>query len=219
MDRPDPDRSVNAQIKVMIVDDDLIARRTLADLLSGHPDIDVIGVYGSGQEALTATHRQPPDLLLADVSMPGMGGAELTRLIRGKHPRIHVLACTSLADEQSISDMLNAGAAGVVYKDSSVGAVADAIRATVAGLSVLSPRFSRRLARPELDEPLTPTEINVLHFLSRGWTNEQIGAEIELSASAVKYHIAKLTERLGANNRVTLAVAAVRLGFDSRLPR
>jgi DNA-binding NarL/FixJ family response regulator len=216
MDRPRHHPTLNPRITVMLVDDDLLVRTTASDLLGRHRDLAVIGVFADGHDALLAAATSPPDVMVVDISMPAMSGSELTRRVREQHPATHVLAYTSLADEQSLSEMLNAGAAGVVYKEASVGSVADAIRATHVGLSVLSPRFSSRLARPELEEPLTDTETDILRLVSRGMTNEQIGDHINLSPSTVKYHITKLTERLGANNRVTLAVAAVHLGLVGR---
>lgn len=218
MDQSRHSPGVKTPITVMIVDDDLLVRTTVSELLAQHRDLRVIGLFESGQAALAAAAARPPDVMVVDISMPSMNGAELTRLLRGQHPDTHVLAYTSLADEQSLSDMLKAGAAGVVYKEASVSAVADAIRATRAGLSVLSPRFSSRLARPEPEEPLSATEMAILRLVSRGMTNEQIGDDIHLSPSTIKYHITKLAEKLGASNRVTLAVAAVRLGLDRSTP-
>ncbi len=218
MDNPRHDPAVRAPITVMLVDDDLLVRRIVLELLTRHPDIRVAGVFGCGRDALEAAIADPPGVMVVDIAMPGMDGAELTRLVLAERPQVRILAYTSFADEQSLSNMLNAGASGVVYKEASVSAVADAIRATSAGLSVLSPRFSNRLARPETDQSLTDMEVQILRLISRGMTNEQIGAVVSLSPSTIKYHITKLAETLGASNRVTLAVAAVRLGLDRGAP-
>ncbi len=201
-------------ITVTLVDDDLLVRNIVSELLRKHQDLRVVGVFATAREALAAAAENPPDVMVVDISMPGMGGVELTRLVRERHPAVRVMAYTSLADERSVSGMLNAGAVGVVYKEASIDAVANAIRTTCAGLSVLSPRFSRRLALPEVGEALAATEIEILRLVSRGLTNDQIGAAVHLSPSTVKYHITRLTEKLGVTNRVTLAVAAVKLGLD-----
>lgn len=216
MDHSDHRPVVRSPIDVMVVDDDLLVRTTVARMLALQRDLRVIGVFGGGHAALAAAADHPPDVMVVDISMPTMSGAELTRLARERHPGTKFLAYTSMADEQSIGGMLNAGAAGVVYKDASVGALADAIRATHSGLSVLSPRFSNRLARSQPDEPLSETETEIMRLVSRGMTNEQIGSLVNLSPSTVKYHIARLSEKLGAHNRVTLAVAAVHLGLVGR---
>lgn len=126
------------------------------------------------------------------------------------------LPYTSLADERSVSEMLSAGAAGVIYKEASISALADAIRATHSGLSVLSPRFSKSLAHLPLEESLSDTEVKILRLVSQGLTNEQIAPLVYLSPSTVKYHLARLSTKLGGRNRVTLAVAAVQLGLLER---
>lgn len=213
MDEPRHHSGVAPATTVMIVDDDLLVRTTVCHLLTGCRGIRIVAVFSNGSEALAALGHSAPDVMLVDIAMPGMNGAELTRLIRSRHPQTRVLAYTSLASQDTLSDMLNAGAAGVVYKEASVGALAHAIRTVHGGLSVFSPRYSARLARPELDKPLTPTETDILSLLSKGLSNEQISELVHLSPSTVKYHITKLTDKLGATNRVTLAVAAIRLGL------
>lgn len=214
MDHPVHDSSMKAPIKVMLVDDDLLVRTLVSTLLGKQEDLELAGVFDNGRDALAAALRDPPAAMVVDIAMPNMGGAELTRRILSEHPEIRVLAYTSLADEQTLSDMLHAGAAGVVYKESSIDSVADAVRATCAGLSVLSPRFTSPLARPQTEGPLTDTEVEILRLVSRGMTNAEIGVAVHLSEWGVKYHITQLSEKLGASNRVTLAVAAVRLGLD-----
>ncbi len=213
MDHPRPRADLTGPVRIMLVDDDVYVRTSAARLFAQHPAVAVVGIFGEGTEALAAMDRSALDVLVVDISMPTMSGAELTRTAKAAHPRLKVLAYTSLVDQQSVSEMLDAGAAGVVYKEASIGAVVDAIQATHAGLSVLSPRFARGLVQPVLDEPLTEAETAVLRLVGRGLTNEEIAERVHLSASGVKYQINRLTEKLGAHNRVTLAVAAAHLGL------
>lgn len=204
------------RIKVVVVDDDLLVRTMVGQLLATHRDIQVVGNFGTGAEALNAVSLDPPDVMIVDIAMPTMTGPELVRAVRAINSDVKFLVYTSVPDEQALSDVLSAGAGGVVYKDASVGALADAIRATCAGLSVLSPRFSNRLVRPRTDDPLSGTEVEILRLVARGMTNEQIGPKVGLRPSTVKYHISRLSEKLGVHNRVTLAVAAVHLGLVGR---
>lgn len=201
------------QIAVMIVDDDPVVRKVVGDLLAMHEDLLVVGVFANGPDALAAAAAQPPDVMVVDISMPGMSGAEVTRRAREENPGIQVMAYTALADTHSLAGMLNAGAAGVVYKDASIAAVADAIRATRSGLSVLSRPFNRREAQPELDASLSDMELAILHLVSEGLTNDQIGRRVYLTSDGVKYHIANLSRKLGVRNRVMLAVIAVQHGL------
>lgn len=218
MGHSDQPPDLNLPITVMIVDDDHLVCATVARLLGRRRDLRVIEAFTSGFAALDAAVAQPPNVMVVDISMPAMGGRELTLRGRELLAGTRFIAYTSLADERSISGVLQAGAAGVVYKDAPVEALADAIRATHAGLSVLSPRFCREHAQPRPVEDFSETEATVLHLVSLGMTNDQIAQRVGLSASTVKYHIARLSERLGANNRVTLAVAAVQLGLAGSPP-
>lgn len=213
MDLPDQPSAVSdSPITVAFVDDDVLVRTIVEDLLTQHDDLAIVGTYADGHAAWAALKTHPPQVVVADISMPVMGGAELTALLRAHHPHTRVLAFTSLADELSVAAMLPAGASGVVYKEASVAALADAIRATRAGLSVLSPRFSSRLARPE-PPPLSAIEQAVIELVSQGMTNDQIARRVHLSADGVKYHVAGLCRKLGVANRTMLAVAAVELGL------
>ena len=201
------------QIAVMIVDDDPVVRKVVGDLLAMHEAWRGVGVFAPGPEALAAAAAHPPDVMVVDISMPGMSGAEVTRRALEDNPSIQVMAYTALADNRSLAGMLNAGAAGVVYKDASIAAVADAIRATRSGLSVLSRPFNSREAQPELDAPLSDMELAILHLVSEGLTNDQIGRRVYLTSDGVKYHIANLSRKLGVRNRVMLAVIAVQHGL------
>lgn len=212
MDDTHPDPASGArQTRVVIVDDDLFVRTTLADLLRACPDLTIAHTYGDGTEALKGVLADPPDVLLVDVSMPTMSGVELTRLVRKQAPSVQILALTSLTDEQTVSEMLRAGALGFLFKDTNHSAVADAIRAARSGLSVLSPKASGRLAtptRPDDAPELTQTEATILKLVAKGLTNDQIAQQVYLASSTVKYHIGMLTQKLGATNRVTLVVRA-----------
>nr|WP_300145852.1 response regulator transcription factor [Propionicimonas sp.] len=200
-----------AVIKVVIVDDDMYVRTALAKLLDAYPDLHITNTYQHGAEALEAARADPPDVMLVDVAMPGMSGAELTALIREQVPSVRVLALTSLTSQETVSDMHCAGALGFLYKDTSHDAVADAIRAARSGLSVLTPKVRDRLTaplRPEDAPRLTETESRILKLLAEGLTNKRIAEQVYLSEATVKYHIGILTKKLDATNRVTLALRA-----------
>lgn len=201
-----------AVIRVVIVDDDMFVRTMLARLLRSYPDLHVTHTYADGAEALKAVRTDPPDVMLVDVSMPeGMGGIELARLVREHVPSVRILALTSLTTEETVSEMLRAGAIGFLFKDTSHEAVAAAIRAARSGLSVLTPRARDRMTtpmRPEDAPELSETESRILKLVAEGLTNEQIAQQVYLSPSTVKYHVGALTRKLGATNRVTLAVRA-----------
>lgn len=216
MDHSDHSTPGKTSISVILVDDDLIVQSIATRLLSQHSDIRLQGCYQGAYSALSAMRDEPPDVIVVDISMPGMGGLELTQQVHRERPEIKILAYTSLADQNVVSKMLAAGAVGVVYKEASIDTLADAIRATSSGLSVLSPRFNREIIHPRTDIELSETETKLLGLLSQGMTNEQIAPLLCLHASTVKYHLSRLSVKLGARNRVALAVAAVHLGLAER---
>ena len=197
-------------IRVVIVDDDMLVQSMLADLLRSYPDLNITNTYEDGAEALESVLADPPDVMLVDVSMPKMSGPELTRLVREKAPSVQILALTSFTDERTVPEMLHAGALGFLFKDTSYEAVADAIRAARSGLSVLTPKARDRLATSVDNEApeLTEMDSRILSLVAEGLTNEKIAQQVYLSPSTVKYHVGMLTEKLGATNRVTLAVRA-----------
>ncbi len=199
-----------AVTRVVLVDDDLFVRTALTDLLRVHGDLCVCAAYSDGRQALDNLPADRPDVMLVDVAMPAMGGIELTRLVRRQAPSVKVLGLTSLADEETVAAMLGAGAIGFLFKDTPAPAIADAIRAARSGLSVLSPPASARFGR-NLNTgppPLTTNERRILALLGKGLTNEEIARSVHLSSSSVKHHLGALAEKLGATNRVTLAVRA-----------
>lgn len=201
------------EITVMLVDDDPVVLNVVGNLLHEYSDLRVVGAFANGEDALGAAYADPPHVMVVDISMPTLSGAEVTRRALDQSPGIHIMAYTSLADSRSLSEMMSAGATGVIYKDASIAAVADAIRATRSGLSVLSPRFTRRVTPPAPEIPLSDTERAILRHVSEGLTNDQIGRRVHLTSDGVKYHISSLSRKLGATNRVTLAVVAVQLGI------
>ncbi|MFT4218457.1 MAG: response regulator transcription factor [Micropruina sp.] len=202
--------------RVIIVDDDLFVRTTLASELGARPDLVVRGTYQSGTDAVAALPVDRPHVALVDVVMPDPDGPETTRLLRATSPETQVLALTSLTDPQAASAMLQAGALGFLPKDLAPEAIAHAVQSARHGLAVLGgagTAMVERRNRVALAELLSPTERQILSLIRQGRTTEQIASEVYLSPSTVKYHVTALMAKLGATNRVTLAVRAVELGL------
>lgn len=211
-----PDRGP-AMIRVIIVDDDPFVRTMLANCLGSAPGLVVRGAYESGGDALEALAIDRPDVALVDIAMPGLGGPDTTRQLRAASPHTQVLALTSLTDPQAAAAMLNAGALGFLPKDIAPEAIIHAVHTARHGIAVLagaSTDLIDRRHRPDVGHLLSPTERQILLLIRDGKTTEQIAREVYLSSSTIKYHVAALMEKLGATNRVTLAVRALELGID-----
>jgi NarL family two-component system response regulator LiaR len=193
-------------IKVMIVDDHAVVRSGLSAFLLVFDDLELVGDAKNGKEALQLCEKQSPDVILMDLIMPGMDGAETTRQIRSQFPDTQVLALTSFKEDKLVQDALQAGAIGYLLKNVSADELANAIRAAKAGKPTLSPEATQALmhsaqekAKPNFD--LTTREIEVLRLMIDGLSNPQIAEKLYVSRSTVKFHVSSILNKLGVNSR------------------
>jgi DNA-binding NarL/FixJ family response regulator len=215
---PDP------QPSVFIVDDHSFFRAGLRSVLTEH-GFSVIGDAPSGEAALALMERRRPDLVVMDLSMPGMSGADATREITTRFPSIAVLVVTVAAGEKDVLEALEAGAAGYLLKDSEPDEIVRAAAAAVEGDTPLSPRIARlvveraRMAAggeesaTQIAEELTERERDVLRLLADGLDNREIAKRLFLSPTTVKRHVSSIVVKLGVTNRVQAAIWAVRSGL------
>ena len=209
-----------AKLRVLIVDDDLFVRVSLADYLSTAPDITLAGACRDGAEAVEVATRTPtPDVVLMDIQMPVMDGVESTRLIVERAPACKVVALTSLGDDESVARMLAAGALGYVLKNTRPGALVDAVRAAHQGLMIVpSETVGRWAARgvPQTGPTLTERERQVLDLLADGLNNREIGQAMFLSRSTIKNQVSALMVKFGVRSRTHMVARAHELGLLSR---
>jgi DNA-binding NarL/FixJ family response regulator len=206
---------------VIVADDQEIIRTGLTMILDAQPGIEVIGQAGDGRQAVELAHRLRPDVCLFDIRMPGMDGIEATRALAGpavENPMAVVVITTFDLDEY-VYAALRAGARGFLLKDAGADLLAQAVRAAANGDALVAPNITARLlaafagsgpaaAPPQPIEPLTDREEQVLATVARGRTNSEIAAELYITLSTVKTHIASLMAKLGARNRVEIAMWA-----------
>lgn len=204
-------------IRVLLADDQAVVREGLRLLLDAQPDIEVVGVAGDGREAVRLARELRPDVGLFDIRMPVLDGIEATRILAGDAAPAIVVITTFDLDEY-VYAALKAGARGFLLKDAGPALLADAVRAAAAGDALIDPAVTVRLlsafaasgaasvAPPA--EPLTPREEDVLRAVARGRTNGEIAAELYISLSTVKAHLASIMLKLGARNRVEVAMWA-----------
>lgn len=214
-------------IRVLIADDQALFREGLETLLSVHRDIEVVGQVSNGQEAVEFSLRLSPDIVLMDMQMPVLNGAGATRRLKQSLPDCRVIALTTFDDRETIFEALRAGAVGYLLKDVSSSDLANAIRLTASGDSILEPsiaakvleEFSRVSTTPVvnrsgiLPEPLSDREIEVLKLVTQGLSNREIAAKLFISPGTAKTHIHNVCGKLGVQNRTEAAIRARELGL------
>jgi DNA-binding NarL/FixJ family response regulator len=199
-------------IRVLVVDDHIVVRSGLEQLLATTDDIELVGTASNGNEAIDAVGRLHPDVVLMDLSMPELDGVEATRRISADHPSSRVLVLTSFSDQTRILDALSAGADGYLLKHAEPDDIADAIRAVHAGESPLDPKAARALVesrRAGRDTPqLTDREREVLLLVRDGLANKQIARRLGIAERTVKAHLTSVFQRLGVTDRTQAALWA-----------
>jgi DNA-binding NarL/FixJ family response regulator len=200
-------------IRVAIVDDHAVVRGGLQQLLSSESDIEVVGTASGGDEAYALAQSAAPDVMLMDLSMPGVDGIEATRRIVRDCPEVHVVVLTSFEDKRRILDALEAGAVGYLLKDANPAEIAVAVRAAAAGGSPLDPKAARVLlesargdGRPTAS--LTPREREVLVLVADGLANKNIARRLGISERTVKAHLTNVFQAINVVDRTQAALWA-----------
>lgn len=207
-------------IRILIVDDHGVLRAGLRALLNSEADLEVVGEAVDGSDGLEQAARLQPDVVLLDISMPGMSGIEVTRRLAGQFPEIRILLLTIHEDTSLLREAIQAGAAGYILKRAVETELIDAIRAVAAGKIYVHPAMTRALleeqqppVRKTPEVTLTQRERDVLRLLVKGYTNRQIADELTLGVRTVESHRANLMTKLDLHSRVELVRYAAENGI------
>jgi DNA-binding NarL/FixJ family response regulator len=209
-------------IRVLIADDHTVVAEGLRHLVEAEHDIQVVACVGDGREAVQQARDTRPDVVLMDLSMPELNGADATRAILERDPRCRVIVLSMYAQREYVRRALKAGAAGYVVKRSAAKEVVEAIRAVHAGQRYLSPRVADVVLEDYADERqddlltrLSAREREVLQLLAEGRTGAQIAARLSLSQKTVETYRARLVEKLGIRDLAGLVRFAIQKGLVS----
>jgi len=208
-------------IRVLIADDHTIVRKGIRAVLANVPDIELVGEATNGREAVAEAERLGPDVILMDLVMPEMDGIEAIRRIKAQKPGARLLVLTTFAGEDKIFPAIKAGAIGYHLKDSSPEKLIEAIRQVYRGESALHPVIARKVLqelsgpseRPPTRDPLTPREVEVLHWVAEGLENWEIAEKLVISEATVRTHVTNILGKLHLASRTQAALYALREGL------
>ena len=211
-------------VRVLLADDHALVRAGIRALLEGLEGVVVVAEAGNGGEVLELARKHRPDIVLLDISMPGIGGLEASAQLKQELPEVRVVMLSMHANEEYVLQSLRAGAAGYMLKDSATAELELALQAVMRGESYFSPPISKQMVegyvqRVGAEQPaadhLTPRQRQVLQLIAEGLSTKEIAYRLELSVKTVETHRAQLMERLQIRDIAGLVKYAIRSGLVS----
>jgi len=211
------------KLRVFVADDHAVLRDGLKALVNAQPDMEIVGEADNGRTAHEQAKELIPDILLMDISMPGLNGVQATELIKADCPEIKILALTAYKDRSYLNQLLKIGASGYVLKLSAADELIDAIRAVAAGGIYLDPQMADRITEEYVrsqflkgevrQRELTAREEEVLRLIAQGYSNKEISNELKIAVKTVESHKANIMQKLELKNRTEIVRYAVRQGW------
>ncbi len=206
-------------MRLVIVEDDLILLESLKVLLSGEAGISVVGAFDSAEAALRALRKALPEVMLADLGLPGMSGIDLVRRAKDRIPELEIMVYTVFEDRENVFSALKAGASGYILKGSSPREIVEAIHEVHRGGAPMSPKIARKVIHEFQDENvgeqflLSQREIDILKRIEEGLTYREISLRLDISPHTVHTHIKNIYEKLQAKNRGEALTKAIKAGI------
>lgn len=209
------------KIRVLIADDHELVRMALKTLVDAEPDLEVVGEAGTTDEAVSSAVELRPHVLVLDMRMPGGGGVEVCQRVKSELPDTAVLVVTSFDDDEELFGALEAGANGYLMKDTRPDRIVTAVRALHDGQCVFDAGIASRMVAGRVreaeataaSEPLTDRELEVIALMAQGHSNKDIARELWLGESTVKTHVSHVLRKLGAADRTSAVLMALRAGL------
>lgn len=201
------------KIRILLADDHMVVRMGIASVLTFAGGMEVVGEAETGLAAVKLAHELKPDVVLMDLKMPGLGGAEATAQIHAQDPEVKVLILTSFAASVDIKKAMDAGASGALEKNSSRTEIIDAIRGVARGQQVVSEEIRNTIRSISTIPELSPRKVEILNLVAKGLSNREIAEIVGVTSETVKDHVAKILKAIGASTRAEAVSMAINLGL------
>ena len=205
----------DCKTRILLADDHLVVRMGIASIIAFEPDLEVVAEADTGEEAVALARAHKPDVVVMDLMMPKLSGADATVAILQENPAVRVLILTTFGTSDDIRRAFDAGAAGGLVKSSSQAEIIAAIRAVAAGRRVLSPEIEHSLGTAADPPPLSIRQLEVLNLAAKGFTNREIGDILGIGVNGVKAHLKLIYTRLGVASRTEATSIAINLRLIS----
>ncbi len=207
------EKTTQLPIRILIVDDHPVIRAGLTSMLGTRAELKIVGSASNGEEGLAFLNREPVDVLLLDLRMPGMSGIDMLLALKRLKGMPKAIVLTTYEMDEDVYQAIQAGAQGYLLKDTSLREMIDAIEAVHAGKRYLPRHIASRLAERMTRSTLTTRELEIIAVVAKGLTNKEIGAVLHISENTVRNHINSIMEKLEVSGRTEAATSAIRLGI------
>ena len=199
-----------AKIRIMLADDHMLMRMGLSTLVACEDDMKIVGEARNGRQAVELALALKPDIIIMDLMMPELSGAEATKLIHEACPEIKIMVLTSFGTSKEMSDAITNGADGALTKDTAANDLIEAIRSIMAGKRLIPERLMRQAEEDNSTPSLSPRHLDILASVAQGQSNSDIAKQFGVSEVAIKKQLSAIFARLGVTNRAEAVALALR---------